>query len=185
MSADFHKKLNEQLVTTVGQYMQSQMKAMFICANEIISSLPGSCGISEKACEGAFRSLKLSKENIVSNYTHHINQQLKPISDDEFAGSSSDDCNEFVKQDEVDVMVAMTAIYSKALSESENTVHQLETRLEYLEIAAEDSFEKQAVSPKRLCETFYKALGSSGVNDSHSLVLLQLYDQTINSNLSV
>ena len=162
MSADFHTKLNEQLVTTVSQYMRVQIKAMFICANEIISSLPRSCGISEKACEDAFRSLNLSKDNIVSNYSHHINQQLLSASDNEVAVPPSKDLNEFVKQDEVDVMVAMTTIYSKALSESEKSVHQLETRLEYLEIASDESFEKTGGITKTIMRIFLQSIRGIG-----------------------
>ena len=119
MSTDIHTKLVEQLALSVSKHLCLQMKAMFACAENIVITLPESCGISKKACKYALRSLELSKANIISNYTQYIDELLKPVNSNQVMETSSEVLNEFVKQDEVDVMVAMTSIYSKALSESE------------------------------------------------------------------
>ena len=180
MSVDFHTSLVEQLVVSVSKNLRLQMRTMFIRAETIIAALPESCGFSQQVCSEANQILQLSQTNIVKNYMMQINDQLKPVA----LMQQTEDLTDLIGQEEVDAMVVITEIHANAMNATGDSVYQLEARLEYLEIATDASFDKQAVSPKQLCEAYYEALVATGMKSTHIAVLLKLYDQTINRQLS-
>ena len=181
---DTYAQIVEDLAVSAVKHIQLHMKALFASSENIIVALPESCGFSEDVCSEAHRLLQSSQSTISNHYMLLINDRLKPAALPDVSAQEPDDSSELIDKDEVEAMVAITEIHSNAINVFGDSVQQLEARLEYLEITTDASFDKHSVSPKQLCESFYEALVESGMGSSHIVVLLTLYDKTINCRLS-
>ena len=172
MSEDFYSRLVEQLVVSATKHLRLQLKSMFTNADTIITALPETCGFSKQLCFDAYGLLQISQESMSKNYMLLINNRLKPTVLPDGLNAQPDTSSELINQEEVDAMVAITSINSNAISAYGESVQKLEARLEYLEITTDSSFDKQSLSPKELCESFYQVLVATGMKSEHVSVLL-------------
>ena len=102
-----------------------------------------------------------NKDNLKNTVFIHLNNALTTSQ----LNSETDNTKQtLVDQDEMDEMVAITAMHSKAMSIYGVEVNHLEARLEYLEIMCEEMFDKEAIDPKHLCEVFQKTIESMGMS---------------------
>jgi len=90
-----------------------------------------------------------------------------------------------VDQDEMEEMVAITTMHSKAMSLYGVEVNHLEARLEYLEIMCEDIFDKESLDPKHICEIFQKTIENLEIDIEVKLIFYKLFDQEVCSKLGV
>ncbi len=88
-----------------------------------------------------------------------------------------------VDQDEMDEMVAVTAMYSKALNKYEEEVNNLEARIEYLERSRNITAPRYTFNPKHICEAFQTALSQIDIPLDYKLLLFKLFDQEVSSRL--
>ena len=84
-----------------------------------------------------------------------------------------------VNQDEMDEMVAITTMHSKAMNTYGNEVHNLEARLEYLEIMCEEVFDKEALDPKHICLVFQSTIENIDLAIEAKLIFYKLFDQEV------
>jgi len=98
---------------------------------------------------------------------------------------SEDDKSTLVDQDEMDEMVAITTMHSKAMNIYGNEVKHLEARLEYLEIMCEEIFDKEALDPKHICEVFQRTIENIDLAIEVKLIFYKLFDQEVCSKLGV
>ena len=90
-----------------------------------------------------------------------------------------------VHQDEMEEMVAITTMHSKAMNIYGEEVSNLETRLEYLELHCEDIFAKDALDPRHICEIFQKTIENIDIDIDVKLIFYKLFDQEICLKLGV
>ena len=88
-----------------------------------------------------------------------------------------------VDQDEMDEMVAVTAMYSKAMNTYEEEVNNLEARIEYVEQSLNITTPKYTFNPKHICEAFQVALRQIEIPIEYKLLLFKLFDQEVSSRL--
>jgi hypothetical protein len=102
--------------------------------------------------------------------------------------STSDDMTEvdtLVFQDEMDEMVAITTMHSKAMNTYGIEVSHLEARLEYLEIVCEEIFDKEALDPKHICEIFQRTIENIDLAIEAKLIFYKLFDQEVCSRMGI
>jgi hypothetical protein len=88
-----------------------------------------------------------------------------------------------VDQDDMDEMVAVTAMYSNAMSKYEEEVNNLEARIEYLEMSSNTMLPKHMFDPRHICEAFQTALKQVEMPIDYKLSLFRLFDQEVSSRL--
>jgi hypothetical protein len=131
-------------------------------------------------CTKIFRT---ERNDISAHFFMNLNNSLKPSQSE----SMSDDLQELslVGQDEMEEMVAITTMHAKAMNIYGEEVNNLEARLEYLEIMYADSFDKEALDPKHICEVFQKTIENIDLAIEVKLIFYKLFDQEVCSKLGV
>jgi len=88
-----------------------------------------------------------------------------------------------IDQDEMDEMVAVTAMYSNAMNKYGEEVNNLAARFEYLERSSNGMLPKHMFDLQNICEAFQTALKQAEVSIDYKLLLFKLFDQDVCSRL--
>lgn len=99
--------------------------------------------------------------------------------------SDSEEALSLVGQDEMEEMVAITTMHAKAMNIYGEEVNHLEARLEYLELIADSALNKEALTPKCVCEIFQKTIENIDLAIDIKLVFYKLFDKEVCSKLGV
>lgn len=128
-------------------------------------------------CTQLFRT---ERNDIGQLFFLNLNKSLTPSAVD---SANSEDETALVDQDEMDEMVAITTMHSKAMNIYGDEVKHLEARLEYLEIMCEEIFDKEALDPKHICEVFQRTIENIDLDIEVKLIFYKLFDQEVCSKL--
>ncbi len=179
-SADRYKSIIDNVVNCVNEQMLLLINQMLNSANEKLSEL------AEKAKTDEQRVKFTNCIKIFNNEKSGISQLFFISLNNSLVTSQDDLTNlQLVDQDEMEEMVAITTMHSKAMTIYGDEVHHLEARLEYLEIVCEDIFDKEALDPKHLCEVFQKTIENLQIDIQVKLICYKLFDQEVCSKLGV
>lgn len=129
------------------------------------------------------RIFRTERNDINHHFFINLNNSLTTSHTDTATGDDED--LRLVDQDEMEEMVAITTMHSKAMSLYGVEVNHLETRLEYLEIMCENIFDKEALDPKHICEIFQKTIENIELSIEVKLIFFKLFDQEVCSKLGV
>jgi len=125
----------------------------------------------------SIRYLLNNSNNISAAFFITFNEQLKPNIDD----SDSPETNELslVSHEEMEEMVAITTMHANALVDFGESISDLNTRVEYLEIKNAPIFDCKAVSPKGISEAYQKTLNEFKMGVEVNLELFKLFDEEV------
>ena len=88
-----------------------------------------------------------------------------------------------VEQDDMDEMVAVTAMYANAMNKYEEEVNNLGARIEHLERLSSKTLPKYMFDPRHICEAYQEALRHTDMPIEYKLPLFKLFDQVVTSRL--
>ena len=164
-------RLNVQLLQRVTEMLNS--------ADSSLSMLTESAETSEMKSKylSLMHILRTERSKIDKAFFIAINDKIN--SDKQ----SQDDELELVGQDEMDEMVAVTTMYSNAMSNYGHEVNNLEARLEYLEMLSNKKLPKYSLDPRHICEAFQTALKQVDITLDYKLLLFKLFDMEVSSRL--
>lgn len=181
-SGQQHKLLVEQIANCLNQELSRLIGNMFDGADDILFQLAENASSNEDQTEyfDTMRMLRIERKNIGQNFAANLKQYLSPTSKQ----SSIDpelDFNELslVDQDEMEEMVAVSAMHSKAMNLYGEAVNHLQARIEFMSLKTSKMFDKDALSPKNICESFKDALLDIELSTNNKLVLYKLFDQEV------
>ncbi len=175
-----YSKVIDAIFDCVNGHLLMLMDQMLSSADEkLIEQADKTSSESERAkfinCTQLFRS---EKSDINRLFFMKLNNSLS-ITPSEIDGES------LVDQDEMEEMVAITTMHSKAMNVYGVEVNHLETRLEYLELMCEDIFDKEALDPKHICEVFQRTIENIDLTIEAKLIFYKLFDQEVCSKLGI
>jgi len=170
--------LNEELSELIGR--------MFDGADDMLFQLAENADSNEDQNQyfDTMRMLRVERKNIGQNFADNLKVYLQPANKQ--AGHNSEfneDELSLVDQDEMEEMVAVSAMHSKAMNLYGEAVNHLEARIEFLSMKAKNIFDKNALAPKNICESFKDALTDIELSTNNKLVLYKLFDQEVILNL--
>lgn len=178
-----YKKIIDKIFTCVNDHMLLLVDRMLVTAEENLLDLSDKSKSDDESnmymhCMQIFRN---EKSDIGRHFFINLNTSLTTshieISEDEELS--------LVDQDEMEEMVAITTMHSKAINLFGEEVSNLETRLEYLEMMCDDAFAKDALDPKHICEVFQNTIKYIDIEVDVKLIFYRLFDQEICSKLGV
>lgn len=180
-----YKSVIDKVFNCVNDHMLVLMNQMLTSADEKLFDQAEKANNDEERmkfmdCTKIFRT---ERNDISHHFFINLNKSLTTSHSD----VSADDDEELrlVDQDEMEEMVAITTMHSKAMSIYGVEVNHLEARLEYLEIMCEEIFDKEALDPKHLCEIFQKTIENIQIAIEVKLIFYKLFDQEVCSKLGV
>ena len=172
-----YKKLNEQLTQLFAAMVKSATGKLVVLESQLFSNE------SQEECERqsrereSIRYLLSNSNNISSKFFININEQLKPDVGNPDAPLENE--LSLVSHEEMEEMVAITTMHANALNDFGETISNLNTRVEYLEIKNAPIFDSKAISPKGVSEAYQKILNQLNMGTDVNLELFKLFDEEV------
>jgi hypothetical protein len=126
------------------------------------------------------RILRSERNNIESAFFKAINENNNSKDHTQIDNPVSNKLS-LIDQDEMDEMVAITAMYSNAMNIYGEEANNLAARLEYIERSSNRMLPKYIFDPKHICEAFQTALKQAEISIDYKLLLFRLFDQDVSS----
>ena len=183
--SDKYSKLIDKVFTCVNDHLLILFNQMLTTADDKLFDLAEKSNSNEEQtmymdCTRIFRT---EKNDINGHFFVNLNNSLT-TSQAHGIDADSEELS-LVGQDEMEEMVAITTMHSKAMNIYGMEVNHLEARLEYLEIMCTDMFDKEALDPKHICEIFQRTIENLEMAIEVKLVFYKLFDDEVCSKLGV
>ncbi len=180
-----YKKVNEKLVNCVNDHLLALMNQMLTSADDKLFDQAEKAKSDEERmkfmdCTKIFRT---ERNDISHHFFINVNNSLKPAKIVNLEDQSQE--LSLVGQDEMEEMVAITTMHAKAMNIYGKEVNHMEARLEYVELMYADSFDKEALDPKHICEIFQKTIENIEIDIEVKLIFYKMFDQEVCSKLGV
>ncbi|VAW64052.1 hypothetical protein MNBD_GAMMA08-1048 [hydrothermal vent metagenome] len=179
------KPLISQIASCLNEELSELIGRMFDGADDMLFQLAENADSNEDQNEyfDTMRMLRVERKQIGQSFAANLKTYLQPANKQNKETEILEDELSLVDQDEMEEMVAVTAMHSKAMSLYGETVNHLEARIEFLSLKSNHIFNKDALAPKNICDSFKDALIEIELSTNNKLVLYKLFDQEVILNL--
>jgi len=181
-SGDKLKVLINQIASCLNEQLSELIGRMFDGADDMLFQLAENADSNEDQNQyfDTMRMLRTERKHIGQNFAANLKVYLQPTSKKTTEKNDIiEDELSLVDQDEMEEMVAVSAMHSKAMHLYGEAVNHLEARIEFLALKTTGIFNQDALSPKNICESFKDALTDIELSTNNKLVLYKLFDQEV------
>jgi hypothetical protein len=180
-----YSQLIENILSKLEFYFSDSIVTLFKQTDEFLfdsANSASSIDIQNRMFE-FMTELRNQKDDIEKDFIKGLGFYLQPISDiDELpkkTHQSLDNKLSLVEQDEMDEMVTLTSISSKAAMDLQEELNSLEIRLKHLGEFNSNIFHGDALEPRQICEAFQEAISNTNFENKNKLVLYNQFGQHI------
>lgn len=165
--------LNEELSDLVGR--------MFDGADDMLFQLAENADSNEDQANyfETMRMLRIERAQVGNKFASNLNDRLQPVPLKSEKSIFDEDELSLVDQSEMEELVAISAMHSKAMNLYGEAVRHLEARIEHLSLKNAHTFSKDSLAPKSLCDAFKDALVDIELSTNNKLILYKLFDQEV------
>jgi uncharacterized protein DUF1631 len=176
------KPLVSQIASCLNEELSELIGRMFDGADDMLFQLAENADSNEDQNQyfETMRMLRVERKQIGQNFAANLKVYLQP------ANTKIEKNNEIIEeelslvdQEEMEEMVAVSAMHSKAMNLYGEAVNHLEARIEFLSLKTPGIFSKDALVPKNICDSFKDALAGIELSTNNKLVLYKLFDQEV------
>ncbi|VAW69085.1 hypothetical protein MNBD_GAMMA10-621, partial [hydrothermal vent metagenome] len=185
-NGDQYRLLIEQITACLNEELSLLIGNMFDGADDMLFQLAENASSNEDQNQyfDTMRMLRVERKVIGQNFATNLKTYLQPANKEApDTKTQLDDELSLVDQDEMEEMVAVSAMHSKAMNLYGEAVNHLEARIEFLSMKS-TIFDKNALEPKNICESFKGALVDIELSTNNKLVLYKLFDQEVIAHLA-
>lgn len=174
--------LLRQITECLNQELSELTGCMFDSADDMLFQMAENADSNELQNEyfDTMRMLRVERKPVIQTFADSLKARLQPAQQ---TGSGSADFDEdelsLVDQSEMEELVAISSMHSKAMNLYGEAVNHLEARIEHLALKSPGIFSKDALSPKSLCESLRDALAGLELSTNTKLMLFKLFDQEV------
>jgi hypothetical protein len=172
-----YTSLNEQLMQLFDGMLKSATSKLVVLESQQFNCVSMEEGDRQAHERESIRYLLNNSNNISSAFFIAFNEQLKPSSDN--SDSPETDELSLVSHEEMEEMVAITTMHANALIDFGQSLSDLNTRIEYLEIKNASIFDCKAVSPRGISEAYQKTLNELNMGTDVTLQLFKLFNEEV------
>lgn len=173
--------LLRQITECLNQELSGLTGCMFDSADDMLFQMAENADSNELQNEyfDTMRMLRVQRKPVIQNFADSLKARLQPAKTEVDSADFDEDELSLVDQSEMEELVAIASMHSKAMNLYGDVVHHLEARIEHLALKSPGIFNKDALSPKSLCESFSEALADLELSTNIKLVLFKLFDQEV------
>lgn len=185
ITTDKYAKVVEEIFVCINDHLSILMNQMMNSADDIFFDKAETASSNEDQMKymDCTRIFRTEKNDIAQLFFINLNKSLSSQVSSNTVSAGAE--LSLVGQDEMEEMVAITTMHAKAMGLYGQEVHNMEARLEYLEIYCDDMFDKEALDPKHICEVFQKTIENIDVAIEVKLIFYKLFDEMICSKLGI
>jgi len=183
-ASDNLKPLISQLTGCLNEELSVLIGHMFDGADNMLFQLAENANSNEDQNQyfETMRMLRIERKQIGQNFAANLKAYIQPQPTKKESTKNTEiteDELSLIDQDEMEEMVAVSTMHSKAMSLYGEAVNHLEARVEFLSLKSSTVFNKEALAPKNICESFKDALVDIELSTNNKLVLYKLFDQEV------
>ena len=185
-SNDQYKLLIERITRCLNEELSRLIGHMFDGADDMLFQLAENADSNEDQNQyfDTMRMLRVERKNIGQSFAANLKAYLIPANKQEKTENFAEDELSLVDQDEMEELVAVSTMHSKAMNLYGEAVNHLEARVEFLSMKSTTIFDKNALAPKNICESFKDTLIDIELSTNNKLVLYKLFDQEVIMHLA-
>jgi len=180
-----YSQLVENILSKLEFYFSNSMVTLFKETDNFLfesANSASSIDIQNRMFE-FMNALRKQTDDIEKDFIKGLSFYLQPISDiDELpkkTHGSLDNKLSLVEQDEMDEMVTLTTISSKAAMDLQEELNHLEIRLKHLGEFNSNIFHGDALEPRQICDAFQEAISNTDFDNQNKLVLYNQFGQHV------
>lgn len=185
----YYIELVEEIISQLEGFFSSHLTDMFKQADEYLfkavdeaSSSAEQTGLFE--CMNAVRT---NKTAIQQGFIDELSIYLQPVADlkelPEKKHKKKPAALGLVEQNEMDEMVTLTGISSKAAMDNSEAIDHLVKRFKELALYNDHIFHPEALEPKHLCECMQDSVAKTDLIAANKLVVFQFFDSALIKDL--
>jgi Protein of unknown function (DUF1631) len=174
------KRLAEKIEDCLNEELSELIGHMFNGADDMLFQLAENADSNEEQTQhfDTMRMLRTERTNVSHNFADNIKAYLQPTQKKDKPAFDEEELS-LVDQSEMEELVAVSAMHSKAMGLYGEAVNHLEARIEFLSLKVSNVFPKDALTPKNICESFKDALSDIELSTNNKLILYKLFDQEV------
>ncbi len=181
----YYAELVEQILSELESFFATGLEEMFKKADDHLfdSAQHATSTAEQNRLFEAMNALRESKQLIQHGFIDELSFYLQPVSELEKLPEKKKEKPKgglgLVEQTEMDKMVALTGISSKAASDNAESISQLIKRLKELAQYNDHIFHGEALEPKIICDSLHDTAEKTQLEDDQRLVLYRYFDQVL------
>jgi len=174
------KQLTDKIEDCLNDELSELIGHMFNGADDMLFQLAENADSNEDQTQyfDTMRMLRTERTPVSHNFADNIKAYLQPSQKKEPKAFDEDELS-LVDQSEMEELVAVSAMHTKAMGLYGEAVNHLEARIEFLALKINNVFPKDALTPKNICESFKDALSNIELSTNSKLILYKLFDQEV------
>ncbi|VAW62401.1 hypothetical protein MNBD_GAMMA11-3111, partial [hydrothermal vent metagenome] len=186
----YYAELIEQIISQLEMFFASHLEDMFLQAdNYLFEAADEATSTAEQtSLFECMNSMRASKQLIQQGFVDELSIYLQPVGElDELPEKKQSRKSEelgLVEQNEMDEMVTLVTISSKAAMDNAEAINHLIKRFKELSQYNDHIFHAEALEPKRLCDSMYEAVREIDLTDKNKLILYRFFDRSLVSQLA-
>ncbi len=173
--------LLKQITECLNQELSELTGCMFDSADDMLFQMAENADSNELQNEyfDTMRMLRVERKPVTQIFADSLKARLQPEQTESDTSGFDEDELSLVEQSEMEELVAISTMHSKAMNLYGEAVNHLEARIEHLALKSPGIFSRNALSPKSLCESFRDALADLELSTNTRLMLFKLFDQEV------
>jgi len=181
----YYTELVDEIISQLEEFFATHLEDVFKKAdNYLFDAANGATSTAEQ--NGLFEcmnAIRVDKKLMQQGFVDELSSYLQPMSElDELPAkkkSKKTAALGLIEQNEMDEMVTLTTISSKAAMDHSESINNLITRFKELGKYNDDIFHGEALEPKRLCDAMHEAVSQTELIDGNRLVVYRFFNEAL------
>ncbi len=181
----YYAELIDAIISQLENYFSSSLDELFQKTDDYLfkAADEATSTAEQNSLFECMNAVRDNKKSIQQGFVDELSFYLQPMGDlDKLPEKKPVKKNEelgLVEQNEMDEMVLLTTISSKAAMEHAESVNHLVARFKELGKYNDHIFHGEALEPKRLCDAMHEAVSKTELIDENKLVVYRFFDKTL------
>jgi len=182
----YYIELVEQILTELESFFSSRLDEMFKQADDhLFKAAEEADSTAEQNTQfECMSAVRANKPIIQQEFVNELGSYLQAVSElDELPEKKQQKDKSLslglVEQNEMDEMVTLTSISSKAAMDNSEAINHLILRLNELAQYNDHIFHGEALEPKRLCDAIHEAVSKTDLIDANKLIVYRFFNDAL------
>lgn len=185
----YYAELVEQILSELEGFFSSHLDDMFKQTDEYLFKAADEAmsGAEQTGLFECMNAVRDNKQIIQQGFIDELSTFLQPVSElEELPEKKQSKQNltlGLIEQNEMDEMVTLTTISSKAAMDNSEAINHFQKRLKELSLYNDHIFHGEALEPKRLCDCMHEAVAETDLIDANKLIVYRFFNEALIQDL--
>ena len=181
----YYTELVDEIISQLEAFFAAHLDDMFQQTDDYLFSAADEATSTAEQNElfECMNAVRVNKKDIQQGFVDELSFYLQPMSElDELPEKKQVKKNlelGLVEQNEMDEMVTLTTISSKAAMDHAEAINHLIARFKELGKYNDDIFHGEALEPKRFCDAMHESVSKTDLTDANRLVVYRFFNEAL------